>query len=193
MNKVDALVEEVLKEFLLDVPLVGKRFSVEHLSEYASHLGGCHPRLRGVRQKVITSPMSLHNRCNLKPWCQPIVSLSALGKSVEHLVEFSSHVVAYGNHRTVHEANTRAVAKTLNAHKGHQVEEHVGYKLHRYGVRKIAHHVFLVEEQVIVLKITERTEMVARQDGYDPALGQSAPCSSLVAYIHHPWGQHGGF
>ncbi len=78
--------------------------------------------------------------------------------------------MAYGNHRTVHEANTRAVAKTLNAHKGHQVEE-----------------------QVIVLKITERTEMVARQDGYDPALGQSAPCSFLVAYIHHPWGQHGGF
>jgi len=29
MNEVDALVEEVLKEFLLDVPLVGKNFAVE--------------------------------------------------------------------------------------------------------------------------------------------------------------------
>ena len=33
MNEVDALVEEVLKEFLLDVALIGKYFAVEHLGE----------------------------------------------------------------------------------------------------------------------------------------------------------------
>ena len=37
MNEVDALVEEVLKEFLLDVALIGKYFAVEHLSEDLSH------------------------------------------------------------------------------------------------------------------------------------------------------------
>ena len=37
MNEVDALVEEVLKEFLLDVPLVGKNFAVEHLGEDLPH------------------------------------------------------------------------------------------------------------------------------------------------------------
>ena len=37
MNEMDALVEEVLKEFLLDVAFVGKHFSVEHLSEDLSH------------------------------------------------------------------------------------------------------------------------------------------------------------
>ena len=47
MNEVDALVEEVLKEFLLDVALVGKYFAVEHLGEDSPHPWGlCRPRLR---------------------------------------------------------------------------------------------------------------------------------------------------
>ena len=37
MNEVDALVEEVLKELLLDVAFVGKYFAVEHLGEDLPH------------------------------------------------------------------------------------------------------------------------------------------------------------
>ena len=37
VNEMDALVEEVLKEFLLDVPLVGKNFAVEHFGEDLPH------------------------------------------------------------------------------------------------------------------------------------------------------------
>ena len=37
MNEMDALVEEVLKEFLLDVALIGKYFAVEHLGEDLPH------------------------------------------------------------------------------------------------------------------------------------------------------------
>ena len=37
MNEVDALVEEVLKEFLLDVTLVGKNFAVEYFGEDLPH------------------------------------------------------------------------------------------------------------------------------------------------------------
>ena len=33
----DALVEEVLKEFLLAVPLVGKDFAIEHFGEDLPH------------------------------------------------------------------------------------------------------------------------------------------------------------
>ena len=33
MNEMNALVEEVLKELLLDVALIGKYFAVEHLGE----------------------------------------------------------------------------------------------------------------------------------------------------------------
>jgi len=39
MNEMDALVEEVLKEFLLDVAFVGKNFAVEHLGEDPPHPG----------------------------------------------------------------------------------------------------------------------------------------------------------
>jgi len=37
MNEMDALVEEVLKELLLDVAFVGKHFVVEHLGEDLPH------------------------------------------------------------------------------------------------------------------------------------------------------------
>ena len=37
MNEVDALVEEVIKEFLLAVPLVGKNFAVEFFGEDPPH------------------------------------------------------------------------------------------------------------------------------------------------------------
>ena len=45
MDEVDALVEEVLKEFLLDVALVGKHFTVEHLCKYRPYSLPCHLRL----------------------------------------------------------------------------------------------------------------------------------------------------
>jgi len=38
MNEMDALVEEVLKELLFDVALIGKYFAVEHLGEDLPHL-----------------------------------------------------------------------------------------------------------------------------------------------------------
>ena len=62
MDEVDALVEEVLKEFLLDVALVGKHFAVEHLGEDLPHLGSLSSAFVGVRQNVSTSPISLHSR-----------------------------------------------------------------------------------------------------------------------------------
>ena len=37
VNEMDALVEEVLKELLLDVALIGKYFAVEHLGEDLPH------------------------------------------------------------------------------------------------------------------------------------------------------------
>ena len=67
MNEVVTLVEEVLKEILLDVPLVGKHFAVEHLGEDLHTLGYLSSTFAGVRQKVRTSPISLHSRCSLKP------------------------------------------------------------------------------------------------------------------------------
>ena len=93
-------------------------------------------------------------------------SLSILGKSIKDPVEFPSHVVAYGNHRTGYETNARALSKTLDAHEGHQVEEHAGYEFHEtrvgHGLREVARRMFLDEEEVIVLEVAERAKMVAQ-------------------------------
>ena len=62
VNEVDALVEEVFKEALLDVALVGKHFVVEHLGEDPPHPGAVSSTFAGVSQNVSTPPLSLHNR-----------------------------------------------------------------------------------------------------------------------------------
>ena len=86
-------------------------------------------------------------------------SLSVLVKSIKHLVEIPSHVVAYGNHRAVHETNARALSKTLDAHEDHQVEEHAGHEFHETRVghrrREVACQMFLDEKEVIVLEVAE--------------------------------------
>ena len=102
-------------------------------------------------------------------------SLSVPGKSIKHLVEFPSHVVAYRNHRTVDETNARALSKTLDAHEGHQLEEHARHEFHEtrvgHGLREVACQMLLDEEEVIVLEVAERAKMIAQQDGHDFALG----------------------
>ena len=159
MNEVVTLVEEVLKEILLDVPLVGKHFAVEHLGEDLHTLGSllstvCGSQAEGedvahlVAQQMLLETMTPAHR-----------SLSVLGKPIKHLVEFPSHVVAYGNHRTVYETNARALSKTLDAHEGHQVEEHAGHEFHEtrvgHGLGEVACQMFLDEKEVIVLEVAE--------------------------------------
>ena len=108
----------------------------------------------------------------------PHRSLSVLGKSIKDLVEFPPHVVAYGYHRTVHETNARALSKTLDAHEGHQFEEHARHEFHEtrvgHGLREVACHMLLDEEEVIVLEVAERAKRVAKQDDHYFALGHLA-------------------
>ena len=143
MNKVDALVEEVLKELLLDVELVGKHFAVERLGEDPPHPWAPVVYVCGSQAEGEHIAHLVAQQMKLEPMTPTHRPLSVLGKPIKNLVEFPSHVVAYGNHRTVHETNARALSKTLDAH----------------------------EEEVIVLEVAERAKMVAQQNGYDFALG----------------------
>ena len=129
--------------------------------------------------------MSWHKRYHT-PHC----SLSVLSKSIKHLVEIPSHVVAYGNHRAVHETNTRALSKTLNAHEGHQFEEHARHEFHKtrvgHGLREVACHMLHDEEEVIVLEVAERAKMVAKQDDHYFALRHLpfAVSHSLISLVY---------
>ena len=86
VNEVDTLVGEVLKEVLLNVTLVGKHFAVEHLGEDPPHPGALLSTFAGVKQKVSTSPFSLHSRCSLKPWNRPIIPFPFLESSSNTLL-----------------------------------------------------------------------------------------------------------
>ena len=77
--------------------------------------------------------------------------------------------------RDVHKTNARALSKTLDAHEGHQLEEHARHEFHEtrvgHGLREVACQMLLDEEEVIVLEVAERAKMIAQQDGHDFALG----------------------
>ena len=71
--------------------------------------------------------------------------------------------------RDVHKTNARALSKTLDAHEGHQLEEHARHEFHEtrvgHGLREVACQMLLDEEEIIVLEVAERAKMVAKQDG----------------------------
>ena len=159
MNEVDALVEEVLKEFLLDVPLVGKHFAVEHFGKDLPHHGIPVVYVCGSQAEGEHVAHLVAQQMQLETMTPAHRSLSVLGKPIKHLVEFPTHVVAYWNHRTVDETNARALSKTLDAHEGHQIEKHAGHEFHEtrvgHGLGEVACQMFLDEKEVIVLEVAE--------------------------------------
>ena len=159
VNKMDTLVEEVFKEFLLDVPLVGKHFAVEHFGEDLPHHGIPVVHVCGSQAEGEHVAHLVAQQMQLETMTPAHRSLSVLGKSIKDLVEFPPHVVAYGYHRTVYETNARALSKTLDAHEGHQVEEHAGHEFHEarvgHGLWEVACQMFLDEKEVIVLEVAE--------------------------------------
>ena len=89
-------------------------------------------------------------------------SLSVLGKFIKHFAKYPSHVVPYGNHRTVYETNARTLSKTLDAHEDHQVEEHARHEFHEtrvgHGLREVVCQMFLDEKEVMALEVAKRTK-----------------------------------
>jgi len=166
-----ALGEEVLKEILFDVPLVGKHFTVEHFGEDLPHSGVSIVYVCGSQTEGEDVAHLVAQQMQLEAMTPAHRSFFVLGKSIKHLVKSPSHVVAYGNHRAVYEINTRAFSKTFDAHEGHQVEEHAGHEFHEMRVgnslREVACQMFLDEKEVIVLEVAERTKMVVQQNGHD--------------------------
>ena len=165
MNEVNALVEEVLKEFLLDVALASKHIAVEHLGEVPPHPRASVVHACGSQAECEYTTHLVAQQMKLEAMTPPHRSLSVLGKPIKDLVEFPPHVVAYGNHRTVYETNVRALSKTLDAHENHQVEEHAGHGVYEtrvgHGLREVACQISLDEKEVIMLEVAERAKMVA--------------------------------
>ena len=72
--------------------------------------------------------------------------------------------MAYRYHRGIHEADAAALAKAMEFHEEHHVEEHAGHEFNeaviRNGIGETAGQVLTYIKEVVVLEIGEQTEVV---------------------------------
>ena len=92
--------------------------------------------------------------------------------------------MAYRYHRGIYECYASTSSESSQIKKEHQLEEHATFQLHkaviRHGLRKIRLHRTLDEEQVVVFKIAECTEMEIQQNSHDFAVRQRGLATSSL-------------
>jgi hypothetical protein len=92
----------------------------------------------------------------------------------EHPVGIAAKVVAYGNHRGVHETDARALAEGREVEEKHHLEEHPALQLDKavvgHSIGEIRPEMLSDIEQVVVLEVAERTELERYQDGHNLTL-----------------------
>lgn len=75
--------------------------------------------------------------------------------------------MAHGDHRRVHETDAAALAKALNLHEEHHVEEHAWHEFNeaviRNGIWKIIGQMLTYIKEVVMFEIGERTEVVTNK------------------------------
>ena len=81
-----------------------------------------------------------------------------------------------GNHRAVHEADTRAAAKGIELKEKRQLEEYAAFKFHEpvigYRIRKVPTQMYPDIMQIVVLEVGERAKMKYNQDGHNLTVGK---------------------
>ena len=111
----------------------------------------------------------------------------ALDKAVKNLVEISSCIMAYGNHRAVYKADSRTPTKGIDSHKSHHLEEYAGQKLHEtivgHGGGKITAQTLPDKEQIIMLEIMERPKMIAQKNSPNLTLGHTSLTMTKVSIL----------
>ena len=173
-DQVYAILEEHVKELGRDVSPVSKQFTVEpfcqdspHLWIPVVHMGACET------EGYDLSPV-VADKVQLETVTPSHRSLSVSGQPLEHLVGIASQVVAYGNHRGVHETDARAFAEGGEVEEEHHREEHPALQLYEavvgHGIGEIRPQVLSDIEQVVVLEVAERTELERYQNGHDLTL-----------------------
>ena len=171
MDELNTLTEEILEEFLLDVPSVSKYLSIEHLcknSPYSTvpviYVRPCETEgyhFTGIitKQRLLESVAPAHR------------ALATLGKTGKDLVKIPSYIVTYRNHRTVNERYTCTFAEGIELHEQHHLEEHTGHEFYKTiigdGSREFMPEPATDTVLIILLEITICTEVIAHKDSHD--------------------------
>ena len=129
-DQVYSVLKEHVEEPWRDVASVGEELAIEGLGQdnpdfwiSVVHIGTCEAESDDF-SPVVADEMQLEV---VAPAHRP---LPVSSQPLEHLVGIAAQVVAYGNHRGVHEADARAFAEGGEVEEKHHLEEHAALQLH---------------------------------------------------------------
>ena len=176
MYEVGSTVKEVVKELLLDIAPVGEHFPIEFFGEHAPHpivpvIGVSPCQTEGYHLPgIVTEQVRLEA---VAPSHDP---LAVLGQPSEHFVEVAPDVVAHGDHRAVDKRDARAFAKGIQLHEHHHLEEYPRHELHEAivgnGIGELLPELPADADEVVLLEVAVRAEVIAYQDGHNLTLGK---------------------
>ena len=181
-DQVYAVLEEHVEELGRDVSPVGKQLTVEPFCQNSPHLWIPVVHMGTCETEGYDFPPVVADEVQLETVTPSHRSLSVSGQPLEHFVGITSQVVAYGNHRGVHETDARTATEGGEVEEEHHLEvppapersglppehlrsarseEHPALQLYeavvRHGIGEIRPQVLPDIEQVVVLEVAERT------------------------------------
>lgn len=169
-------VKEILEKSLLDVPSVGKDLAIKLFGEDSPYPFIPVVNIRTCKTKCYDFPTVIAHQMQLEAVTPSHGTLPVRSDVLENLVGIAAQVMTHRYHRRVNETDSAALAKALNLHKEHHVEEHARHEFHkaviRHGVRETAGQMLLYIKEVVVFEIGERAEMVANEDCHYLTLAQ---------------------
>lgn len=175
MHEMDALVEEMLEECLLDVASVGEHLPIEFPGEHLPHSVVPVVDVRPCKTECYHLSGIVAKKVQLEAVAPTHGALPVPGQALEDLVEIAPDVVAHRNHCTVDKGNARAFAEGIEFHEHHHLEENAGHEFHKAiignGIRKFPPELSTDTAEVVLLEVSVSTEMVAYQDCHNLTLG----------------------
>lgn len=129
MNELDALIEQALEEFLLDVSPVCEDLPIQDLCKH--HPYPAIPVIHVCSCKTERYHFSgiIAEQVQLESMAPAHGTLTVLGKAGKDLVVISSYIVAYGYHGAVNVGDSRTLAKSIELHEQHHLKEHSWHEL----------------------------------------------------------------
>ncbi|GAB6977291.1 hypothetical protein JCM15124A_22000 [Prevotella falsenii] len=190
MNELNTLAEQTLEEFLFDVSSVGKYLPIENFAKYRPYPTVPVIYVCTCKTERYHFTGIIAEQMQLEPMTPTHGTLSVLGKTGKDLVEMTSYIMTYRNHRAVNERYACTPAEGMELHEQHHLEEHTGHEFHKtvigHGSREFMSEPPTDTVLIILFEITICTEVIAYKDCHYFTLRKSSltvPTTFSIAVI----------
>ena len=171
-----AIFKKILEESWRDISPVCEESAVQPFGEHVPDFGIPVIHIGSGKTEGDNFSPVITGEVQLEPVTPPHRSLPVRSHALENLVGIAPEVMTDGNHRAVHEADTRAAAKGIELKEKRQLEEYAAFKFHEpvigYRVRKVPTQMYPDIMQIVVLEVGERAKMKYNQDGHNLTVGK---------------------